>query len=322
MSTSSACTAAAMRRAPRIFQSPSPLRCRQFATAAPPPRGQDKPPPRKKLEPSEFIELFRGLGHLEPHDKLRARPIHPLSKLTANVSPRIVFAEMLRTCFGAHPPAATDPAACAAQRAADARLLNVALRAFSRREDYAAALVVLRAFGAHGLPVTDRTYAAATDGITRRIAAEDLVGGQKSFAHTMLGVTLGSAPPTAAAEQRAQWVMKRLLTHDMPPRGLKKRGMPEGEMDVVPLSYVVRRAFCIHGALVGSKSREPWGDRARLAAETKAKVEMLPRKVALWTWKTKSPQVLYTVVGPVSASPKAAAPKATATKVKTKKQTV
>ncbi|KAJ7474739.1 hypothetical protein FB451DRAFT_275458 [Mycena latifolia] len=284
----SVCTAA--RRVPYIFQAPSRIPIRPFATASIMAPTKRRP---KKRDPSEYMYLFRSLGHLKPGGKLNSNPAPALEKLDAHVSPRCLFAEMLATHFNAksHPPAAVDASEREAQRLADSKLMDVALRAFSRREDYAGALVILSAFATHGLAVTERTYAAATDGIARRMAAESAVG-RPLFTRVMLGATLRSTAGLSQ-EEKTRWVMERLVMHDMPPRALKLRVVPVGELDVIPLIFVVRRAFGMHGALTKSKTDVPWGAGARQRAEAKAKGEMLPKKdVSLWTWKETPLEIL------------------------------
>lgn len=92
----------------------------------------------------------------------------------------------------------------------NANMLNIALRVFMERTDYAAALVVLRCFGVWEVPVSARTYAVVLKHIMRRIrtAKADKLG----LKYRWSSAFLGHSGPSLRILKTDETLMLRILS--------------------------------------------------------------------------------------------------------------
>ncbi|KAJ7035162.1 hypothetical protein C8F04DRAFT_1099273 [Mycena alexandri] len=154
-------------------------------------------------------------------------------------------------------------------------LLMGSLRAFMRLQDYAAALVVLRALSLRRPPKTPslnekKNYARllqnAEAAVLTPIAARIAAAHPRPHRHIRLAQHLlkGRAEWRADMAREPEWITARVLENASPAFG----GRP-----FQPVTTVLQRAFCIHGA-VTMKSAGMWTDEARKRAPRKAAWEM------------------------------------------------
>ncbi|KAJ7698232.1 hypothetical protein B0H16DRAFT_1484510 [Mycena metata] len=204
--------------------------------------------------------------------------------------PRQLFAAMVSVWFSArfHPP--LPPSSVPAART------DIIFRSFLYLDDYAAAIVVLRTTVELGLRITVRTYFTLLRYMTV----------QPVFAFELMGPF---EPREIADDDNAasEWIMGRLLEHNSREavRGRDgsgarvstepRRRVPsvaeifeqDGNLtkmrdpiDVFPLISTLRRALQIRA----SSTEVPWGDAWRKRTVTKARYEMVPKGIPLWSW--------------------------------------
>ncbi|KAJ7035193.1 hypothetical protein C8F04DRAFT_1099364 [Mycena alexandri] len=163
-------------------------------------------------------------------------------------------------------------------------LLMGSLRAFMRLQDYAAALVVLRALSLRRPPKTpsvnekqhyarllQNAEAAVLTPIATRIAAAH----PRPHRHIRLAQHLlkGRAEWRADMAREPEWIAARVLENASPAFVMLPRSRKKEDDPFQPVTTVLQRAFCIHGA-VTMKSAAMWTDEARKRAQKKAAWEM------------------------------------------------
>jgi hypothetical protein len=241
--------------------------------------------------PADYIALFRALGHRKFAEKYRPNPAPvALARRGAAIgTPRQVYAEMLSQMSLVRTPtkpAATSSALVTADPGQKAALLTAALRTFVRLEDYAAALVVLRALSS--LPKKTLSHprcTKATNGALQPLACKiyfernaprqrvtrALLGGK-----TLVGAGWGKTGEWSMPE-RTGWLVEQMIEANTPAE--TEAGLEESVKDVVedlrPLALILRRALSIHGGAPTVKKVVPWRDE-----ETRAEKEMKkPRRL-------------------------------------------
>ncbi|KAJ7039443.1 hypothetical protein C8F04DRAFT_1086729 [Mycena alexandri] len=256
--------------------------------------------------------LFRlyGYHYKNNHKPNASRNDQPTGSL---IPPRQLFADMMSLWFSArfHPPASSVPAARSDQSEADQSLVDITFRSFLYLDDYAAAIVVLRTTVELGLRITVRTYFTLLRYMARKVYYEVHVARVKQTVQPVFAFELmGPFEPREIADDdnaAYEWIMERLLEHNSreavrggdgsgvrvstEPRRrvpsvaeiLEQDGNPtkmRDPVDVFPLISILRRALQIRA----SSTEVPWGDAWRKQTVTKARYQMVPKGIPLWSW--------------------------------------
>ncbi|KAJ7220046.1 hypothetical protein GGX14DRAFT_389438 [Mycena pura] len=252
-----------------------------------------------------YKHLFRLLGYQyktnyhrnASRNNKRVAPITP---------PRQLFADMILLWFSAkfHPPASELASVRRNQFETDQSLLTIAFRAFLYLDDYPAALVVLRTITDVGLRITERTYFILLRYMTRKVYYDVYVARAKSKTPVLALGLLGPFDHRHIdqdADAAYRWIMHRLLAHNREGqeqtssesrRGriptvseiLKQDLTLSGDtLDFFPLVTILSRALQIRA----SASEIAWGEQWQKRTMTKARYDMIPKDVELWTWTQK-----------------------------------
>ncbi|KAJ7910495.1 hypothetical protein B0H13DRAFT_2012283 [Mycena leptocephala] len=211
--------------------------------------------------PADYIALFRALGHRKFTEKYRPNPAPvALARRGAAIgTPRQVYAETLSQMGLVRTPTkpvTTSSALVTADPGQKAALLTAALRTFVRLEDYAAALVVLRAL--NSLPKKTLSHARrtkATNGALQPLACK-IYFERNAPRQRLTRALLGGRPLTG-------WLVEQMIEANTPAEtaaGLEERP--------APLALILRRALSIHGGAPTVKKIVPWRDEeARVEKE-------------------------------------------------------
>ncbi|KAJ7732705.1 hypothetical protein B0H16DRAFT_1770116 [Mycena metata] len=266
------------------LNAPIPGHTRALATAVPTPpprpRTRTRPAPPRLPAAGYYLAAFRALGH---SPKL-PEPLPLAQRVLKDCTPRQLYAHM-HAAFFVPSSASADLSKHAEVQRIDTEeaLLITSLRAFMRLQDYPAALVVLRALSLRRPPTSPSVnqkhhhrhllQTAETTVLTPlawRIAAahprphkhirlaQYLLKGRKEWREDMV--------------REPEWIAARILENASPAFVLLPRSKKEDD-PWQPVTTVLQRAFCIHGA-VTMKSAQMWTDEARKRAQRKAAWEM------------------------------------------------
>ncbi|KAJ7244377.1 hypothetical protein B0H12DRAFT_1129238 [Mycena haematopus] len=223
------------------------------------------PPIFTPTTPADYSALFRALGHRRFSERYNPnmRPV-TLAQRHAPLTPRQLYLQM-RT--------PTSPTRLKMRRRTETAVLTTALRAFVRLEDYAAALVVLRAMPAD-MKATERAQVtrAALHPLACRLHMEmDSASPRKRLTRALLGAPslsaagwgVGAGAGAWTFPERAEWLVARLLRHNTP------LAEAEDEVDgsLRPLVFILRQMLRIHGGVTKRKAATPWREEEAKAME-------------------------------------------------------
>ncbi|KAF7331078.1 F-box domain-containing protein [Mycena venus] len=240
-----------------------------------------KPPP---LRPNAitYKHLFRLLGYQYKtnHKPNNSRRKEPPGAITP---PRQLFAEMMSLWFSTkfHPPASDSTFERQGQIDADQGLLTIVFRTFLYLEDYAGALVVLRAISDLGLEINERTYFIVLRYMARRVYYDVYWARRQTrqpfFAFELMG-PFDAQKLDGDPDEVYEWIMEGLLKHNCEKgkdeinggipreswRGRiptvaevlqQERYLPGGRIDHCPIVLMLQRALQMRPSVNGL----PWG---------------------------------------------------------------
>ncbi|KAJ6480238.1 hypothetical protein C8R45DRAFT_349935 [Mycena sanguinolenta] len=225
------------------------------------------PIPFSPNTPADYSALFRALGHRRFSEGYvpNTRPV-ALAQRHA-LTPRQLYLKMR-----------SPKNRLKMRRSTETAVLTTALRAFVRLEDYAGALVVLRAVPAE-IDDTERALVikAALHPLACRLYME------RDSRRPRLTRALLGAPSLSAAgwglgsgawavPERAQWLIARLLKHNTR-KAEVELVEDEVESSLRPVAFILRQMMKIHGGATKRKTAVPWREE-----EVKATEEMETRR--------------------------------------------
>ncbi|KAJ6579598.1 hypothetical protein DFH09DRAFT_1310248 [Mycena vulgaris] len=251
--------------------------------------------------------LFRMYGyHYKPNYKRNASRKN--ERLPIIIPPRQLFSDMMSLWFSAktHAPASDVLTLRKKQIATDQSLLTIAFRTFLYLDDYPAALVVLRMISELGLQINEHTYFMLLRHMARKVYYDVHSSRTKktppTFALKMIG-QFDNGEIEQDVDVVYRRMMERLLEHNRgrsegdetaepgPPRGriptvdeiLEHEHHLSGDrLDLYPLVNILNRAVQTNAPTPGWEiPGKPW----RKTSVMKARYEMVPKDIPLWTWQ-------------------------------------